>query len=137
MDDIMATFKVSAAGMRVQGERLRVIAQNIANADSLPTRPGDLPYQRKIITFKNVLDKKTGVELIRTGEVKPDRSAFGLRYIPGHPAANADGYVQTPNVDVLIEMMDMREAQRSYQANLSLIRSSRRMLQRTIDLLRR
>ena len=136
MDDLLKTFSISSAGMRVQGARLRVISQNIANADSLPQDPNGKPYRRKTITFRNELDKAVGLETVRVSKVRPDMSNFGKRYEPGHPAADADGYVLTPNVNRLVEMTDMREAQRSYEANLNVIKSSRAMLMSTIDLLR-
>ena len=136
MDDIIKTMRISGAGMRVQGQRLRVIAQNIANANSLPQEPGKDPYRRKVVTFKNELDRAIGLKTVRLDKVLPDRSSFSKRYEPNHPAADADGYVLTPNVNPLIEMTDMREAQRSYEANLSVIKSSKAMLNQTIDLLR-
>ena len=136
MDDILKTMRISGAGMRVQGERLRVIAQNLANANSLPQDPGGKPYRRQVITFKNQLDRALGLETVRVNKVGPDRSEFGKRYEPNHPAADPDGYVLTPNVNTLIEMTDMREAQRSYEANLSVIKASKTMLTQTIDLLR-
>lgn len=122
--------------MKAQGTRLRVISENIANADSLPTEPGQNPYRRKNITFKNALDRKVGMEMIKVDKIRPDRTEFTRRFEPGHPAADAQGYVLAPNVNSLIEMMDMREAQRSYEANLSAIRTSRTMMQGTIDILR-
>ena len=136
MDDIIKTMRISGAGMRVQGERLRVISQNIANANSLPTDQNGSPYRRKVITFKNELDRAIGLETVRVDKVRPDRSDFGKRYEPSHPAADADGYVSTPNVNSLIEMTDMREAQRTYEANLSVIKASKSMLNQTIDVLR-
>ncbi len=136
MDDIIKTMRISGAGMRAQGNRLRVISQNLANASSLPQEPGQTPYRRKVITFKNVLDRSIGLKTVRTGKVQPDRSAFNKSYQPSHPAADADGYVLTPNVNSLIEMTDMREAQRSYEANLNVIKVSKGMLNQTIDLLR-
>ncbi len=136
MDDIIKTMRISGAGMRVQGQRLRVIAQNIANANSLPQEPGKDPYRRKVVTFKNELDRTIGLKTVQLDKVQPDKSVFGKRYEPSHPAADADGYVPTPNVNTLIEMTDMREAQRSYEANLSVIKSSKAMLNQTIDLLR-
>ena len=136
MDDIIKTMRISGAGMRVQGERLRVIAQNIANANSLPQEPGGKPYRRQVITFKNQLDRALGLKTVRVSKIGLDRSAFGKRYEPDHPAADVDGYVLTPNVNTLIEMTDMREAQRSYEANLSVIKASKSMLNQTIDLLR-
>ena len=136
MDDIIKTMRISGAGMRVQGERLRVIAQNIANASSLPQDPGGKPYRRQVITFKNQLDRALGLKTVRVSKIGLDRSAFGKRYEPDHPAADVDGYVLTPNVNTLIEMTDMREAQRSYEANLNVIKASKSMLNQTIDLLR-
>ncbi len=134
--DLIKSIKISAAGMQAQGTRLRVISENLANSDSLAERPGESPYRRKLVTFKNVLDRQLQVNRVRIGKVLPDRSEFAKKYEPSHPAADADGYVELPNVKPLIEMMDMREAQRSYEANLSVIEVSKRMLMRTIDLLR-
>ena len=136
MDDLLKTFQISSAGMRVQGARLRVISENIANADSLPQDPNGKPYRRKTITFRNELDRAVGMDTVRVNKVRPDMSEFGKRYEPSHPAADADGYVLTPNVNRLVEMTDMREAQRSYEANLNVIKSSRSMLMSTIDILR-
>ncbi len=136
MDDIIKTMRISGAGMRVQGERLRVIAQNIANANSLPQDPGGKPYRRQVITFNNQLDRALGLKTVRVNKIGPDRSEFGKRYEPSHPAADPDGYVLTPNVNTLIEMTDMREAQRSYEANLNVIKASKAMLIQTIDMLR-
>ena len=135
MDDIIKTIRISSAGMRVQGTRLRVISQNIANADSLPQRPGENPYRRKLVTFKNELAKSDGVETVHVHRLHKDMSDFNKKYDPSHPAADKDGYVLTPNVNTMIEMMDMREAQRSYEANLNLIRSSKSMLNSVIDVL--
>ena len=136
MDDLLKTFQISSAGMRVQGSRLKVISQNIANAESLAQDPNGKPYRRQIITFKNELDREVGLDTVRVRNVRPDMSDFGKRFQPNHPAADADGYVLTPNVSTLTEMTDMREAQRSYEANLSIIKSSRSMLMSTIDVLR-
>jgi len=136
MDDIIKTMRISSAGMRVQGERLKVISQNIANADALPQDPNGKPYRRQVVTFKNELDKSLGLKTVRVNRVQPDKSEFGKRYEPSHPGADPDGYVQTPNVNTLIEMTDMREAQRSYEANLNAIKTSKAMLNLTIDVLR-
>lgn len=135
-DELFKAMKISAAGMKVQGSRLRVISQNVANADSLPQDPGQSPYRRKVVTFKNELDRDLGVELVAVDKVTLDRSEFKKQFDPNHPAADADGYVLAPNVTTLIEMMDMREASRSYEANLSAIKTSRSMLQSAIDILR-
>lgn len=136
MADMMETLRVSAAGMKAQGTRLRTIAENIANADSVATTPGGAPYRRKVVTFKNELDRTSGLDVVAVDRVRTDPTAFGKRYQPGHPAADADGYILTPNVNSLIEMMDMREAQRSYEANLNMIKTSKRMLTEAIDILR-
>ncbi len=136
MDDVLRTMRISAAGMRTQGTRLRVISENVANANSLPTAPGDLPYRRKTVTFRNELDRATGTALVTVEKIGVDASSFSSRYEPGHPAADAAGYVLTPNVNTLIEMTDMREAQRSYEANLNVIKASKAMLNETIDVLR-
>ena len=137
MDDLISSLKISAAGMKVQGTRLRVISENLANADSLPTGPGKSPYRRKNIQFQNVLDRELGLNLVKVKKIGVDKTEFNRRFDPGHPAADEKGYVQTPNVKTLIEVMDMREAQRSYEANLTAIRTARSMMRRTIDLLRR
>lgn len=134
--ELMKAIKISAAGMRVQGQRLKIISENIANADSLSPFEGGDPYRRKIITFQNVLDRKLGADLVKVKGIEFDKTAFEKKYNPGHPAADKNGYVKRPNVNPLIEMMDMREAQRSYEANLRIISVSKSMLSRTIDLLR-
>jgi flagellar basal-body rod protein FlgC len=136
MDDLLKTFSISAAGMKAQGSRLRVIAENVANADSLATGPDKQPYRRKVVTFKNELDRRAGLKTVRVDKIRPDQTDFSKRFDPNHPAANADGYVLLPNVNRLTEMMDMREAERSYEANLSVIKSSKAMLMNTIDALR-
>jgi flagellar basal-body rod protein FlgC len=134
--DLIKSLLVSASGMKAQGARIKTIAQNLANANSLAKTPGGDPYRRKVITFKNELDRKLGVERVAVQGVGTDRADFQLRYDPGHPAANADGYVKLPNVNTLIEIADMREAQRSYEANLNVIEVAKGMLSRTIELLR-
>jgi len=136
MDDLLRTMRISAAGMKAQGTRLRVISENIANSDSLPTQPGALPYRRKVISFSNQLDRTIGVNTVRVNRINTDKSEFNRRLDPSHPAAGPDGYVLAPNVNSLIEMTDMREAQRSYEANLNVIKSSKSMLQQTIGLMR-
>mgnify|MGYP002630566865 FL=1 len=136
MDDILKTIQISSAGMRVQGARLRVISENIANANSLAQDPNGKPYRRKMITFQNEFNKATGLRSVSVHKVSADPSAFGKQFNPNHPAADADGYVLTPNVNTLLEMTDMREAQRSYEANLNVIKASKSMLTNAIDLLR-
>ena len=134
--DLMESLMISAAGMRVQGQRLRVVAENLANADSVSEVSGGDPYRRKTISFKNQLDRELGLETVQVQKVGEDPSDFRMKYDPGNPAADAKGYVKLPNVNSLIEMSDMREAQRSYEANLRAIEVARTMLQRTIDLIR-
>lgn len=135
MDDIIKTMRISASGMKAQSSRLRVISENIANADSLAQDPNGLPYRRKTVTFKNELDKAVGLYTVRVDKIRPDGSDFGKRYEPSHPAADAGGYVLTPNVNTLVEMTDMREAQRSYEANLGVIKASKAMIHGAIDIL--
>lgn len=136
MDDVTTTLRISAAGMRAQGTRLRVIAENIANADSGPMQPGETPYRRQVVTFRSALDRASGTETVRVKSVQDDPSPFPRRWDPSHPAADAGGYVLESNVSTLIEMTDMREAQRSYEANLNVIRATKGMLQDAIDVLR-
>jgi flagellar basal-body rod protein FlgC len=134
--DLMNSMALSAAGMKVQGTRLRIISENLANANSTAPSPGDLPYRRKVVLFQNALDKEIGAETVKVKKIDVDRSDFPRRYDPGHPSADAEGYVLTPNVNSLVEASDMREAQRSYEANLNTIDATRQMLTRTVDLLR-
>lgn len=134
--DFFKTLAIAASGLRAQSGRMRIISENIANADSVPSQPGADPYRRKIPTFETEFDRALNVKLVELGKVRTDTSDFRLKYEPGHPAADSDGNVKYPNVNALVEMTDMREAQRSYQANLNVITATRRMLQRTIDILR-
>lgn len=134
--DITKAIAISARGMDVQTARLRVIAENIANQDSTGSTPGADPYRRKTISFENKLDRELGLETVRVRNVAPDRSDLPQRYDPSHPAADAKGYVRTPNVNPFVEIMDMREAQRGYSANLSVMEVTRAMLTRTIELLK-
>lgn len=135
-NDLESALSVSASGMRAQGYRLKVVAQNIANSSSTADKTGGDPYRRKIVTFGNVLDRELDARLVEIRKVKEDTSQFTVQYDPNHPAANDDGFVEMPNVNTLVEMMDMREAQRSYEANLNMIESSKNLMSRTIGLLR-
>lgn len=134
--NILKSIMVAASGLRVQSSRMRVISENIANAQSTASTPGGNPYRRKISTFKQEFDKELNANVVLPGRVLKDYSKFDLKFDPSHPAADAKGYIKLPNVNTLIEMADMREAQRSYEANLNVITSSRRMMSRTIDILR-
>lgn len=134
--DFQDVFKIASSGMRAQGERLRVIAENIANANSLGKAPGEDPYRRRMVVFQNVLDKVSGLSLVKVTGIQKDQSPFARSFDPGNPLADKDGYVAKPNVNSLIETIDMREAQRTYDANLSVIDSARTMLARALDILR-
>ena len=134
--DFFKSLSIAASGLRAQAGRMRIIAENIANADSTAQTPNGTPYRRKIATFRDEMDRSLGVRVVTLGRVLTDKSPFTVRHEPGHPAADPNGNVQYPNVNPLIEMTDMRDAQRSYQANLDVIGATRRMLQRTIDILK-
>ncbi|MEZ5839587.1 MAG: flagellar basal body rod protein FlgC [Hyphomicrobiales bacterium] len=134
--EFLRSIMVAASGLRAQSGRMRVISENIANADSTSKTAGADPYRRKIPTFQSKLDRELGAETVRLDKVAVDKSDFRSRYEPGHPAADAKGYVKLPNVNSLVEAMDFREAQRSYEANLNLITATRRMIDRTLDILR-
>ena len=134
--DFLKSMAIAASGLKAQSGRMRVISENIANADSTAQRPGANPYRRKIPTFRSEVDRALEANTIAMGRVRQDPTDFRTKYEPGHPAADANGYVKYPNVNSLVEMTDMREAQRSYEANLNVIGATRRMIQRTIDLLR-
>jgi len=136
MSEFQKAMQVATSGMMAQNLRVRIISQNIANADSLATTPGGNPYQRQTISFKNAFDRAAGVEVVEVGKVGVDRAPFGQKFDPGHPAADENGYVKLPNVKPLIEMVDLRQAQRSYEANLRVVDVARTMVARTIDLLR-
>jgi flagellar basal-body rod protein FlgC len=134
--DFVKTLSIAASGLRAQAGRMRIISENIANADSTPQRPGADPYRRKIPTFRSELDRTLDTRMVELGKVQTDSSDFRLKYEPGHPAADVNGNVKYPNVNPVIEMTDMRDAQRSYEANINVITATRRMIQRTIDILK-
>lgn len=135
--DFNRTMAIAASGMKAQTSRMQVIAENIANADSLATVPGGEPYRRQVISFQNMLDRELGVQRVEIAGVKKDMGQFGRRYDPSHPAADESGYVLTPNVNTLIEVADNREAARGYEANLMIFESARSMNQRTLELIRK
>ena len=134
--DFMRTMAIAASGLRAQASRMRIISENIANADSTPARPGADPYRRKVLSFSSEVDRELNVRTVGIGRVRPDTTDFRLKYEPGHPAADQNGNVKYPNVNSLVEMSDMREAQRSYEANVNIVTATRRMIQRTIDILK-
>jgi flagellar basal-body rod protein FlgC len=134
--DFVKTLAVAASGLRAQVGRMRIISENIANADSVAQSPGGDPYRRRIVTFATELDRSIGAHVVKLGGVETDNSDFQVKHEPGNPAADAQGNVKYPNVNTLVEMTDLRDAQRSYEANLNVITATRRMLQRTIDILK-
>lgn len=136
MNDFLSSLRIAATGLHAQTARMRVIAENLANADSAGKTAGEDPYRRKIPTFKAVMDNEIGGEVVQIGRIAYDQSDFITRYEPGHPAADASGYVRYPNVNSLIETMDMRQAQRSYEANLNVVTVTRQMLGQTLDILK-
>lgn len=136
MNDFLSSLKIAATGLHAQSARMRVLAENIANADSAGKTPEEDPYRRRVPTFKAVFDAEAGGTIVQIGKLAYDLSDFDSRYEPGHPAADASGYVRYPNVDSLIETMDMREAQRTYEANLNVVTVTRQMLGQTLDILR-
>jgi len=136
IDPIDSSLRIAGAGLHAQSTRVRVVAENLANAQSTGQTPGSDPYRRKTVTFENAMDQASGSNLVKIKGVGVDRSAFRLEYDPNHPAADAKGYVKLPNVSMLLEMADMREANRSYEANLQMIKQARSMQAMTIDLLR-
>src|SRR6185503_3487288 len=135
--DLATSMVVAASGMRAQSTRMRIIAENIANANSTAAVAGTDPYRRKIPTMQSNFDRELGAELVKAGKPLSDMSQFRTQYDPGNPAADKQGYIKLPNVDSLVEIMDMREAQRSYEADLTVMDASKTMLARTVDLLRR
>lgn len=134
--DFVRSMGIATSGLRAQAGRLRVISENIANADSTASSAGGDPYRRKVPTFSSALDRALDAKVVALGRIKPDNSAFRVKYEPSNPAADASGNVKYPNVNPLIEMTDMRDAQRSYEANLNVIGATRRMIQRTLDILK-
>ncbi len=136
MMDFIKSIAIAATGMRAQGGRMRIISENIANADSTATTPGGNPYRRRIVTFRSELDRDLGAHVVAMGHVATDNSDFQVKHEPDNPVADANGDVKYPNVNPLIEMTDFRDAQRSYEANLNVISATKRMLQRTLDIIK-
>lgn len=136
MSNLSVTADIAVSGMKAQSDRLRVISENMANAESVGIRPGEDPYRRQVVTFKNYVDKETGAEMVKVSKVIEDKSPFVMKYAPNHPVANAEGYVAMPNVNPLVEMMDMREAQRAYEANLTMVQTAREMNTKVLDILK-
>lgn len=135
MDDLSAIGKTAGSAMRAQSQRLRIVAENMANADSTGVNPGDDPYRRKVVTFGTVLDEATGANLVEVTDVSEDPSAFRLEYDPSHPTADGQGYVKRANVTPMIELANMREATRSFEANLNMLDAGRKMRGQLIEML--
>ena len=127
---------IANSGMKAQAERLPVISENMANADSVGATKDGAPYERQVVTFKEHIDKETGAKLVKVDKVIKDKSDFIMKYEPNNPLADERGYVATPNVNPLIELMDMKEAQRSYEANMSMLKTSREMNSKILDLIK-
>lgn len=136
IDPLQVSLKIAASGLEVQSKRVRVVSENLANAQSTGRTPGADPYTRKTISFETEVDRVTGANLVRVDSIERDRAPYRIEHDPGHPAADANGFVKLPNVNILVEMADMREANRSYEANLQVIKQAREMISMTIDLLR-
>lgn len=136
VDPLIASVGIAASGMEAQSTRLRILSENLANAQSTGATPGADPYRRKLITFENVLDDVGGKQGVRVGSIDESNAPFRTEFNPDHPAADSRGNVKLPNVNVLVEMADMREASRSFEANLQIIKQSRELVSMTIDLLR-
>ena len=134
--DLTLSADIAASGMKAQAERLKVISQNMANVDSVSAEPGGEPYRRQVVSFQNYVDQKTGAQKVRVDKIVKDMSPFEKKYDPNHPAADAQGYVSLPNVNTLVEMMDMKEAQRVYDANLNMLKTAREMNSSVLDILK-
>ncbi|OAF13624.1 flagellar basal body rod protein FlgC [Bradyrhizobium centrolobii] len=134
--DFARSMAIATSGLRAQAGRMRVISENIANADSTAQSAGGDPYRRKVPTFSSALDRTLDAQVVTLGKIRPDQSSFRVKYEPNNPAADASGNVKYPNVNSVVEMTDMRDAQRSYEANLNIISATRRMIQRTLDILK-
>ena len=135
-NDFLRSMTIATSGLRAQAGRMRVITENIANADSTAQTAGGDPYRRKVPTFSSALDRSLDAQVVTLGRIRPDQSSFRVKYEPNNPAADASGNVKYPNVNSMVEMTDLRDAQRSYEANLNIIGATRRMIQRTLDILK-
>lgn len=134
--DLSKALTISARGMDAQTTRLRVVAENLANQESTGSSPGAEAYRRKTVSFENQMDRALGVATVHVKQIGRDQTDLPLRHDPSNPAANAEGYVKMPNVNSFIEVMDMRDAQRVYSANLAVMEVTRGMLNRAIEMLK-
>lgn len=136
IDPLEASLKIAGSGLEAQSARLRIVSENLANAQSTGLTPGANPYTRKTVTFASEMDRAAGVDLVRVRNIGFDRAPFRVEQDPGNPAADANGFVKLPNINIVMEMADMREANRSYEANLQIVKQTRDLSSMTIDLLR-
>ncbi len=135
-DPLAATFRIASSGLEAQSTRLRVVSENIANADSTASVPGGDPYRRKLVSFESTLDRATEARLVKLKRIAEDERPFRVQHDPAHPAADEKGVIKLPNVDMLVELADMKEANRSYQASLQIYRQARELHAMTLDLLK-
>lgn len=135
-DPLLSIMRTASSGLQSQSIRLKVVSENLANMESTGLTPGADPYRRKLVTFSQSLDEVTGAETVSVDRIIRDQAPFETEYDPTHPAANSKGYIKRPNVDMMVEMADMREASRSYEANLQMIRQAREMTAMMVDLLK-
>ncbi len=136
MDPLSSISAIAASGMRAQGERLKVVSENVANADSTGNTPGADPYRRKTLSFEEMVDRDMGASMVKVEQIGRDKTPFTLVHDPAHPAADAKGMVKMPNVNPILEMSNMREASRSYEANMNMFEAGRDMRTQMLDLLR-
>ena len=136
IDPIEAAIDVATSGLEAHSTRMRVISENLANAESTASTPGANPYTRKTVTFEDELDQATGADLVKVKAIGLDRSPYRVEYDPGNPAADKNGFVKLPNVNLITEMADMREANRSYSANIQVVKQARELFTMTVDLMR-
>jgi flagellar basal-body rod protein FlgC len=135
-DPLQSALRIGASGLEAQSKRLRVVTENLANAQSTGKSPGAEPYTRRVVTFENELDEAMGGNVVKVASIERHRSPYKLEHNPGHPAADQNGYVKLPNVDIIAEVADMHEANRSYEANLQVIKQAREMISMTVDMMR-
>jgi flagellar basal-body rod protein FlgC len=135
-DPLQSALRIGASGLEAQSKRLRVVTENLANAQSTGKTPGADPYTRKVVTFENELDEAMDANVVKVASIERHRSPYRLEHNPGHPAADQNGYVKLPNVDIISEVADIQEANRSYEANLQVIKQAREMISMTIDMMR-
>jgi flagellar basal-body rod protein FlgC len=136
IDPLQSSLRIAGSGLDAQSVRMRIISENIANAQSTGDTPGSDPYSRQTVSFDNIVDRATGAPMVRVKSLGRDSSPFKVEHDPGNPAADAAGFVKLPNVDVMTELADMREANRTYEANLQVAKQSAELLGETVNLLK-